>query len=113
MSAPLPLAEAATRLRGKPVAPGVVPLPVGTVGARSTPRTRMNRGDSAGAMDSKSSVPGGLLTIQDVAGYCQVSYWTARGWIDCGKLPVLRLPGRLIRIRPSALEAFLAQECRS
>jgi hypothetical protein len=31
---------------------------------------------------------------------------------ESGKLPVLRLPGRLIRIRPSALEAFLERECR-
>jgi excisionase family DNA binding protein len=75
------------------------------------PRTRTNRGDSAGAPDRKSSVPDGLLTIQDVADYTKVSYWTARGWIESGKLPVLRLPGRLIRIRPSALERFLETEC--
>jgi excisionase family DNA binding protein len=76
------------------------------------PRPRKNSGDSAGLLDRKSSVPGGLLTIQDVADYTKVSYWTARGWIESGKLPVLRLPGRLIRIRPSALERFLETECR-
>jgi len=73
---------------------------------------RANTGDPKGAADQKSSAPGRLLTIQNVANHCQVSYWTARGWIESGKLPVLRLPGRLIRIRPSALEAFLERECR-
>ncbi|PWU22150.1 MAG: hypothetical protein C5B48_10565 [Candidatus Rokuibacteriota bacterium] len=63
-------------------------------------------------MDSKSSAPGPLLTIQDVAGYTKTSYWTARGWIESGKLKVLRLPGRLIRVRPSDLEDFLERECR-
>jgi excisionase family DNA binding protein len=58
-------------------------------------------------------VPGGLLTIQDVADFTRVSYWTARGWIESGKLPVLRLPGRLIRIRPVALEQILEKECRA
>jgi len=53
-----------------------------------------------------------LLTIQDVADYTQASYWTVRGWIESGKLPVLRLPGRLIRIRREALERFLEIECQ-
>jgi excisionase family DNA binding protein len=75
-------------------------------------RTRVNSGDPKGAADTKFTPPGGLLTIQDVAAYTKVSYWTARAWIESGKLPVLRLPGRLIRIRPSALEAFLERECR-
>jgi excisionase family DNA binding protein len=73
-------------------------------------KPRINRGDSGGVGDSKSSA---LLTIKDVAALSQVSYWTARGWIESGKLPVLRLPGRLIRVRPSALERFLVEsECR-
>jgi excisionase family DNA binding protein len=76
------------------------------------PRTRINSGDPKGVGDRKSSAPSGLLTIQDVADYTKVSYWTARGWIESGRLPVLRLPGRLIRIRPSALERFLETECR-
>jgi len=43
----------------------------------------------------------------------QVSYWTARGWIECGKLPAVRLPGRLIHIKPSVLEWILVEtECR-
>jgi excisionase family DNA binding protein len=76
-------------------------------------RARINSGDPKGAADRKSSAPGALLTIQDVADHTQVSYWTARGWIESGKLPALRLPGRLIRIRPSALERFLETECQS
>ena len=89
----------------------VVPLPGQSEGT-VPPRTRMNSGDAMGVTDRKSSAPGGLLTIQDVADYTKVSYWTARGWIESGKLPVLRLPGRLIRIRPAALERFLEVECR-
>ena len=76
------------------------------------PRARMNSGDPNGTMDTKSSAPAGLLTIKDVAAFTKVSYWTARGWVESGKLPVLRLPGRLIRIRPAALERFLETECR-
>ena len=71
------------------------------------PRTRIKSGDSGSAGDRKSSAPGPLLTIRDVAALTQVSYWTARGWIESGKLPCLRLPGRLIRVRPAALERFL------
>jgi excisionase family DNA binding protein len=91
----------------------VLPLPAGHGEGTVAARTRVKSGDSKGAGDSKSSAPAGLLTIQDVAGYTKVSYWTVRGWIESGKLPVLRLPGRLIRIRPAALEAFLARECGS
>jgi excisionase family DNA binding protein len=76
-------------------------------------RPRVNSGDSRGTADRKSSTPEALLTIQDVADHTKVSYWTARGWIESGKLRVLRLPGRLIRIRPSALERFLETGCQS
>lgn len=89
-----------------------VPLVTGQSAGKVRPLTRKTSSDSARAVDRKSSVPAGLLTIQDVAAYTQVSYWTARGWIENGKLPVLRLPGRLIRIRPVALERFLETECR-
>jgi excisionase family DNA binding protein len=88
----------------------VAPLPAGHGQGTVAARTRVKSGDPKGAPDSKSSA---LLTIADVAAFTQVSYWTARGWIESGKLPVLRLPGRLIRIRPSALERFLVEtECR-
>ena len=79
----------------------------GTVPARTRART----GDAAGAMDTKSSGLDRLLTLKDVATFCQVSYWTARGWVESGKLPVVRLPGRLVRVRPDVLAAFLEQ-CR-
>lgn len=89
----------------------VVPL-LGQSQGTVPPRTRKNSSDPKGVEHWKSSAP--LLTIKDVAALTQVSYWTARGWIESGKLPVLRLPGRLIRIRPSALERFLVEmECRS
>jgi excisionase family DNA binding protein len=92
----------------------LVPLHTGQSRGTVPSQSRVNGGDSRSAEVRKSSVPGALLTIRDVAALTQVSYWTARGWIDSGKLPVLRLPGRLIRIRPSALERFLAEmECRS
>lgn len=91
----------------------LVPLAGGQSEGMVVPRARVKSGDSKGAADRKSSAPAGLLTIQDVADYTKVSYWTARGWIESGKLPVLRLPGRLIRIRPAALERFLETECRS
>ena len=88
-----------------------VPLPsTGQSQGTVTRRSRKNGGDSQGVEHWKSRA---LLTIRDVAALTQVSYWTARGWIESGKLPVLRLPGRLIRIRPSALERFLVEtECR-
>jgi len=41
-----------------------------------------------------------------------VSYWTARGWVEMGKLPALRLPGRLVRIRPADLAHFLETQSR-
>jgi excisionase family DNA binding protein len=99
----------------------VVPLSAGQSEGTVPPRARMNGGDPKGAKDEKSSAPkkpraprkpGDLMTIQDVADHTRASYWTARGWIESGKLPALRLPGRLIRVRPSALERFLETECR-
>jgi excisionase family DNA binding protein len=91
----------------------VRPLPGGQSQGTVPLRARISSGDPKGTVDRKSSTPGALLTIQDVARHTKVSYWTVRGWIETGKLPVLRLPGRLIRIRPSALERFLETECQS
>jgi excisionase family DNA binding protein len=68
----------------------------------------MNGGDPKGAKDGQSSA---LLTLADVAKHCSVSVWTARAWVDAGKLPVLRLPGRLVRVRPADLDRFL-EGCR-
>jgi excisionase family DNA binding protein len=64
----------------------------------------MPSGPDPGAVDRKSTA---LLTYQDVADYTQASYWTVRDWVDVGKLPVIRLPGRLVRIRAEDLERFL------
>jgi excisionase family DNA binding protein len=72
-------------------------------------RPRGKTGDSARAGDQQSAASGRLLTLQDVATRCACSYWTARAWVDAGKLPVLRLPGRLVRIRPADFERFLAE----
>jgi excisionase family DNA binding protein len=68
------------------------------------PQARAKSGDPAGARDRKSSA---LLTLDAVAEHCAVSVWTVRGWVDAGKLPVLRLPGRLVRVEAEALEKFL------
>jgi excisionase family DNA binding protein len=86
----------------------IVPFPAGhgaghgDAGAREKPRV------PKGALHEKS---GALLTFQAVAEHCAVSVWTVRTWVDTGKLPVLRLPGRLVRIRPADLAAFL-EACR-
>ena len=72
---------------------------------------RVKSGDSARATDRKSSTPSRLMTFTAVAEHCAVSVWTVRAWVDAGKLPVIRLPGRLVRIRPEDLAAFL-EGCR-
>lgn len=76
------------------------------------PLARMKSGDASRAKDRQSSAPGPLLTFDAVARHCSVSVWTVRAWVDAGKLPVVRLPGRLVRVRPDALERFLS-ECGS
>ena len=47
-----------------------------------------------------------LLTPEQVAERLQVTERTVYGWLRRGKLPALKL-GRLWRIRPQDLEAFL------
>ena len=47
-----------------------------------------------------------LLTPEQVAERLQVTERTVYGWLRRGKLPALKL-GRLWRIRPEDLEAFL------
>ena len=89
----------------------VVPLPAGPGAGTVTPRTRKKSGSPCGAEEPKSSAPGSLLTFQAVADHCAVSIWTVRAWVDAGKLPVLRLPGRLVRVRPDDLTRFL-EGCR-
>ena len=60
----------------------------------------MSRPDARGGDDVV------LLTPHEVATRCRVSLRTVRRWIADGELPVLRL-GRSVRIRKSALAAFL------
>ena len=40
-----------------------------------------------------------LLTAKEVADMLAVSVRTVRTWIDLGRLPVVRLPGRLVRVK--------------
>ena len=47
-----------------------------------------------------------LLTPEQVAERLQVTERTVYGWLRRGRLPALKL-GRLWRIRPEDLEAFL------
>jgi excisionase family DNA binding protein len=76
-----------------------------------SPRTRKNGGSEGRPPDGKSGAPGRLLTFQAVADHCTVSVWTVRTWVDTGKLAVVRLPGRLVRIDPAELERFI-ESCR-
>jgi len=80
-------------------------LSQGTVASQS----RVNSGGSRSAQDRKSRAPGALLTLQAVAERCDVSVWTVRHWVDIGQLEVVRLPGRLVGVRPEFLDAFLAR----
>jgi excisionase family DNA binding protein len=47
-------------------------------------------------------------TVAQVADICQVSERTVHRWIAAGHLPVTRL-GRLIRVNPRDLDAFLRE----
>jgi excisionase family DNA binding protein len=49
-----------------------------------------------------------LLRAEDIAERCAVSLRTVRGWIASGRLPVLRLGLRCVRIAPEELARFLA-----
>jgi hypothetical protein len=83
MSEPLPLASAATRLRGKPGRPRAHEAPA----PRSTPET---------AQTSKASVPAlcppRLLDLDAAGAYLAVSPWTVRDLIAAGTLARVRIP---------------------
>jgi excisionase family DNA binding protein len=49
-----------------------------------------------------------LLTVEDVACVLNMNEQTVRNYIDAGTLPAVRVGGRRVRIRESALKAFLA-----
>ena len=53
-----------------------------------------------------------LLSVDDVAGYLEVSKATIYHWCRQGRLPCLKI-GKSWRIRRAALEAFLSQSERS
>ena len=68
---------------------------------RNTARTRRTPDTTSSAL---------LLTVAQAAALLAVSHWTVRGWIDCGKLPSVRLPGgRLVRVERSAVDALVAK----
>jgi excisionase family DNA binding protein len=47
-----------------------------------------------------------MLTIEDVADFCQVSSKTVRRWINAGDLPAAKL-GAQWRIRPRDLDLLI------
>ena len=96
-----------TRPSPPPTPLRIVPMS-GQSAGKVAPQPRVNADDASRAPHRQSSA---LLTFQAVAEHCAVSVWTVRTWVDTGKLPVLRLPGRLVRIRPADLAAFL-EACR-
>jgi excisionase family DNA binding protein len=51
--------------------------------------------------------PSALLTIEEARTRLGVSRSTLWSWISGGRLPVVRLPGRVVRIDPEDLEAFV------
>ena len=58
-------------------------------------QTTENKGLKVGAKDVKSSalyfVPR-LMSLEIAAAYCSVGYWTIRGLVQAGKLPVVEFP---------------------
>jgi len=48
-----------------------------------------------------------LLTAAQVAEQLSVSVRTVRDWMNRGKLPVVRLPGRPVRVRAVDLARFI------
>jgi len=98
MSDPLPLADAAQRLRSKPgrKAGRAVACQAGAPPA-PPPLTREN-GRAVAVVWLKSGpdwIPcsARLLGLKAAAGYVGVSTWVIRGWLAKGILPRVRLPG--------------------
>jgi len=83
------------------------PVENGQSQSKVTAQPGIKTRNSTGAEDMQSSALAPLMTLQAVAAHCLVSIWTVRGWVDAGKLPVLRLPGRLIRVKCEDLARFL------
>lgn len=67
---------------------------------------------SAGRRRAGCPGPARLLTLREAAAYLRVSYWTVRSWVESGRLPHVRLPGRrLLRIDRADLDR-LVEGCR-
>ncbi len=60
----------------------------------------------------RSDVARPLLRLQDIAARCRVSLRTVQGWVAGGRLEVLRLSPRAVRVREEALETFLERASR-
>ena len=114
------LAEAASRFRLRPRAGDLVDVKGRTLrrarfpglvllnGRRASASTKLATGDRLSVLDGRNRTEATpLLSTKAVAEHCGVSYWTARTWIESGKLKCLRLPGRLIRVRLADLQSFL------
>lgn len=48
-----------------------------------------------------------LLTPKEVAEYLALNEQTVRKWLREGKLPGVKLPGDVWRVKPETLKAFL------
>ncbi|MGE0190439.1 MAG: helix-turn-helix domain-containing protein [Planctomycetota bacterium] len=53
-----------------------------------------------------------LLTIPDVASRLNVSVRTVRTWVAAGRLPVVRLGRRCVRVEPAEVERMLEEARR-
>lgn len=49
------------------------------------------------------------LTVQQVADQLQISLRTARELTRTGQIPTVKVGPRLLRVRPEALDAYLAE----
>ena len=78
--------------------------------ARPDPSHRVDRGAQAthspGGLDPPRTKPQ-LLRLGAVAQCCQVSLRTVQCWVAAGRLRVVRLGGRVVRVEEAALEEFL------
>lgn len=52
----------------------------------------------------------GLVSLEEAAAIAGVSASTVRGWTRTGRLPLIHLGRRAVRVSREALEAFLAAE---
>jgi excisionase family DNA binding protein len=59
-----------------------------------------------GATKRYVSNPTDLLTTSEVAEQYRVSTMTVRRWVAAGELEAIRLPGRQLRYRRSAVESL-------